>query len=134
MWQRPERVLQQQLLWRYVAEHVRAGPGHGLFHGREWHFGLRLRIAIANANCDSYCYCDSNSYAYTDIDADSYCYGDSHSDSYAYPDSYGDSDSHGNSYSNVTASIADDPAEADPDAEGTSDTAASPVVRSGSDK
>ena len=62
-----------------------------------------------NSHSDSNTNGDSNGYAHTD----SYAYCDS--DSYAYVDAYG-------------------PAETKPDTKATSDTAASPIVRSGSEK
>jgi hypothetical protein len=110
-----------------VAEHLRAGAGHGLLHGGEWHSGLPGN-ANANGNCDSdiYANSDSDSYAHTDSYANGYAYTDT--DSYSYVDTY----SYGYSYSNVT--VADGPAAAFTYAEAAWDTPASPVVRSGSDK
>jgi hypothetical protein len=77
---------------------------------------MRIADPYADANCDgngyaytdSYANCDGNSYAYADSYAN--CDGNSYpyTDSYAYVDAYG-------------------PAEAKPDAEAISDTAASPI-------
>ena len=100
-----------------------------------------MRHAYGNADGDS------NGYAYTDSDAyshsNSYAYADSYANcdgnGYAYADSYGycDSDSYAYTdryaYSNGDAG-SNNNAETKPDTKDISDTAASSVVRSGSEK
>jgi len=87
------------------------------------------RYSNSYSHADSYANCHSNSYAYTDS------YANCHSNSYAYTDSYsyGNSDSYAytDSYAYVDAY---GPAETKPDTKVISDTAASPIVGSGSEK